>query len=279
MSFTRTTLCAALAATLFAVPAFSQTSTPAPSTTSKPKSTTSTTSKSATASKSTAAKPAYDRALLKPALLKDKAPDTFQVKFETTRGDFAVTVTRAWAPLAADRFYNLVKHHYYDGARFFRVVPNFVVQFGISAYPPVTAAWEKATIPDEPRTQNNTKGTLVFAKTSMPNSRTVEIFINLKDNSASLNAQGFAPFGAVDDKGMNVVEMMYDQYGDSAGMDQQPMEKQGEAYISQKWPKLDTIRTAYLIGAAAEAAAKPATTTKPAPKPQPKPAAPAKPQN
>jgi cyclophilin family peptidyl-prolyl cis-trans isomerase len=271
MSFIRTTLCAALAATLFAVPAFSQTSSTTPSTT-KPKSTT-----SSTAAKSTAPKSTYDRALLKPSLLKDKAPDTYQVKFETTRGDFTVSVTRAWAPLAADRFYNLVKHHFYDGARFFRVVPNFVVQFGISAHPAVTAAWEKATFPDEPRTQNNTKGTLVFAKTSMPNSRTVEIFINLKDNTASLNPQGFAPFGAVDDKGMNVVEMMYDQYGDSAGMDQQPMEKGGEAYIAQKWPKLDTIRTAFLIGAAAEAAKKPATAT--APKPQPKPVTPSKPQN
>ena len=114
MSFIRTTLCAALAATLFAVPAFSQTSSTTPSTT-KPKSTT-----SATATKSTAAKSSYDRALLKPSLLKDKAPDTYQVKFETTRGDFTVSVTRAWAPLAADRFYNLVKHHFYDNARFFR---------------------------------------------------------------------------------------------------------------------------------------------------------------
>src|SRR6266566_3400047 len=78
---------------------------------------------------------AYDRALLRPALLKDKAPETFQVKFITTRGDFTVTVTRAWAPIGADRFYNLVKHHFYDSASFFRVVPGFVVQFGISAYP------------------------------------------------------------------------------------------------------------------------------------------------
>ena len=251
-------------------PAFSQTSTAAPSSAAKSRSTTSSTAKTA--------KPAYDRALLKPSLLNDKAPDTYQVKFETTRGDFTITVTRAWAPLAADRFYNLVKHHYYDGARFFRVVPNFVVQFGISAYPPVTAAWQKATIPDEPRTQNNTKGSLVFAKTPLPNSRTAEIFINLKDNSSSLNPQRFAPFGVVDDKGMNVVEMMYDQYGDAAGMDQQPMEKQGEAYIAAKWPKLDTIRTAYLIGAAAEATKSTTKPTATAPKPQPKPVAPTKPQ-
>jgi len=254
-------------------PAFSQTAAPAPA--AKPKST--------TTAKSTAAKPAYDKALLKPALLKDKAPDTFQVKFETTRGDFTVTCTRAWAPNGADRFYNLVKHHFYDGARVFRVVPDFVSQFGISAYPQVSAAWQKATINDDPVTQKNHRGTLSFAKLSLPNSRTTQIFINLQDNSSdnrrlsqSLDSMGFAPFAAVDEKGMNVVEMFYDQYGNTAGMDQEPIEKQGEAYIAQKYPKLDTIRTAYLIGAAAEAATqKPAT----APRPQPKPVAPAKPQN
>jgi peptidyl-prolyl cis-trans isomerase A (cyclophilin A) len=271
MSFIRTTLCTALVATLFAVPAFSQAPTTTPSTTAKPKSATSTAPKS-----TTAAKPAYDRTLLKPALLKDTAPDSYQVKFETTRGDFTITVHRDWAPIAADRFYNLVKHHYFDNARFFRVVPGFVVQFGLNANPPVNAAWEKATIKDEPVTQKNKRGTLTFAKTAMPNSRTVQIFINLKDNP-SLDSQGFAPFASVDEKGMNVVEMMYDQYGDSAGLDQQAIEKGGEAYVATKWPKLDTIRTAYLIGAAAEAAAKKPATS--APKPQPKPVAPAKPQN
>src|SRR5437879_3755298 len=113
----------------------------------------------------------YDRALLRSALLKDKAPETFQVRFTTTRGDFVVTVNRGWAPIGADRFYNLVKHHFYDHASFFRVVPSFIVQFGISAYPPVAAAWEKANIQDEPVTQSNKRGYLTYAKTSMPNSR------------------------------------------------------------------------------------------------------------
>jgi peptidyl-prolyl cis-trans isomerase A (cyclophilin A) len=198
----------------------------------------------------------YDRTLLKPELLKETAPDTYQVKFETTRGDFTVTVTRAWAPVGADRFYNLVKHHYYDGARFFRVLPNFVVQFGISAYPPVTAAWDKATIKDDPVTQRNRRGTLTFAKTSMPNSRTTQIFINLKDNP-SLDSQGFAAFGVVDGKGINVVEMMYDQYGDSAGMDQQAIENGGEEYLAKKWPKLDTIKSATIVTGAASSEAKP----------------------
>lgn len=221
------------------------------------------------ASTSTAAKPTsaatYDHSLLKPALLKDKAPDTYQVKFDTTRGEFTVTVTRAWAPLGADRFYNLVKHHYFDGSRFFRVLPNFMAQFGISAYPSVNGAWDKATIKDDPVTQKNVRGMLTFAKTSLPNSRTTQLFINFKDNSF-LDPQGFAPFGLVDGKGMNVVEMFYDQYGDTSNNEEE-MEKGGEKTIAAKWPKLDTIKSATLVGAAATAPAKPAATTKPAAKP------------
>jgi peptidyl-prolyl cis-trans isomerase A (cyclophilin A) len=199
-----------------------------------------------------AAKPSYDRALLRPAQLKEKAPETFQVKFTTTRGDFVVTVTRAWAPLGADRFYNLVKHHFYDNASFFRVVPGFVVQVGISAYPPVSAAWENANIKDEPVVGSNKRGYLTYAKTSMPNTRSTQIFINLKDN-AGLDHQGFSPFGVVDAQGMKVVDMLYDQYGDSAGPDQDQITKQGKPYIDKGWPKLDSIKSATLIGPAATA--------------------------
>ena len=197
----------------------------------------------------------YDRALLRAALLKEKAPDTFQVKFTTTRGDFIVAVNRAWAPIGADRFYNLVNHHFYDNASFFRVVPGFVVQFGISAYPPVAAAWEKANIKDEPVTQSNKRGYLTYAKTSMPNTRSTQIFINLNDNTG-LDRQGFSPFGYVDAQGMKVVEMLYDQYGDSAGPDQDQISKQGKPYLDKGWPKLDSIKTATLIGPA-PAAVKP----------------------
>jgi peptidyl-prolyl cis-trans isomerase A (cyclophilin A) len=246
-----------LAALSLSLPAVSQT----PSAPAKPKST-------------TAAKPAaaatYDRALLKPALLKEQAPETYQVKFDTTRGEFTVTVTRAWAPLGADRFYTLVKHHYFDNARFFRVLPNFVVQFGLSANPAVNAAWEKATIKDDPRNQSNKPGTLVFA-TAGPNTRTTQLFINLKDNGSSLDSQGFTPFGQVEGDGMKVVEMLYDQYGESAGMDQENITKGGEKYIATHWPKLDTIKSATLIGAAAttptKPASKPTTAAKPAAKP------------
>jgi peptidyl-prolyl cis-trans isomerase A (cyclophilin A) len=196
-------------------------------------------------------KQGYDRALLRPALLKEKAPETFQVKFTTTRGDFVVNVTRAWAPIGADRFYNLVKHHFYDNASFFRVVPAFVVQFGISAYPPVAAAWADANIKDEPVVGSNKRGYLTYAKTSMPNTRSTQIFINLKDN-AGLDGQGFSPFGYVDAQGMKVVEMFYDQYGDSAGPEQDQITKQGKPYLDKGWPKLDSIKTATLVGPAAK---------------------------
>jgi peptidyl-prolyl cis-trans isomerase A (cyclophilin A) len=198
-------------------------------------------------------KQGYDRALLRASMLKDKAPETFKVKFATTRGDFVVTVDRSWAPIGADRFYNLVKHHFYDNASFFRVVPGFVVQFGISAYPPVAAAWENANIKDEPVTQTNKRGYLTYAKTSMPNTRSTQIFINLVDN-AGLDRQGFSPFGFVDAQGMKVVDMLYDQYGDAGGPDQDQISKQGKPYVDKGWPKLDSIKTATLMGAAPEAA-------------------------
>ncbi len=233
----------------FCTPASGQTPAQTPA---KPKAATA--PKAATSAKAgTSVARAYDRALLRPALLKEKAPGTFQIKFTTTRGDFVVTVNRAWAPIGADRFYNLVKHHFYDNASFFRVVPGFVVQFGLSAYPPVSAAWEKANLQDEPVTQSNKRGYLTYAKTSMPNTRSTQIFINLKDN-ASLDRQGFSPFGFVDAQGMKVVDMLYDQYGDSGGPDQDQISKLGKPYIDKGWPKLDSIKTATLVVAAPEAA-------------------------
>jgi peptidyl-prolyl cis-trans isomerase A (cyclophilin A) len=210
--------------------------------------------KSKTAPKAGTAAPAraYDRALLHPPLLKDKAPETYQVKFTTTRGDFTATVTRAWAPIGADRFYNLVKHHFYDNAGFFRVVPGFVVQFGISAYPPVAAAWANANIKDEPVIGSNKRGYLTYAKTSLPNTRSTQVFINLKDNPG-LDPQGFSPFGVVDAPGMKVVEMLYDQYGDN-GPDQDQLTRLGKSYVDKNFPKIDTIKSATLVEPAGAAA-------------------------
>jgi len=202
----------------------------------------------------------YDRGLLRPALLKEKAPEQYKVKFVTTRGEFTLAVTRAWAPLGADRFYNLVKHHFYDNASIFRVVPNFVAQFGISAYPAVTTAWKGTDIKDDPVTQSNKKGYITFA-TSGPNTRTTQVFINLQDNSR-LDRLGFAPFGIVEGDGMKVVEMFYDQYGDNAGPDQAKIEAQGKPYVDKGWPKLDTIKSTTLLTGVPAAASKPATPTK-----------------
>ncbi len=193
----------------------------------------------------------YVKELVSPTKLKEKAPDTYKVRFDTTRGQFTMTVTRAWAPLGADRFYNLVKHHFYDNAAFFRVVPQFVVQFGINANPAVSAVWKHTEIKDDPVTQSNKRGAIVFA-TAGPNTRTSQVFINLKDNGR-LDSMGFAPFGIVDGNGMNVVEMMYEGYGDSAGPDQDQLEKQGDPYLLKGWPKLDHIKSATLAWTAAVA--------------------------
>jgi peptidyl-prolyl cis-trans isomerase A (cyclophilin A) len=202
---------------------------------------------------------AYDRALLHPVLLKAQAPATYQVKFTTTKGDFTVAVTRAWAPVGADRFYNLVRHHFFDNASFFRVINGFMAQFGVSAYPPVSAAWEKAEIKDDPVTQSNLKGFITFAAASEPNSRTTQVFINLVDNKR-LDSARFAPFGQVTE-GMSVVEALDAEYGegapDGAGPDQELLQKQGKPYLDKGWPKLDSIKTAFIVGEPALVAKKP----------------------
>jgi peptidyl-prolyl cis-trans isomerase A (cyclophilin A) len=194
--------------------------------------------------------------LLKPATLQEKGPERYEVKFVTTRGEFTVQVTRAWAPLEADRFYNLVKGHFYDDTSFFRVVPGFVVQFGISGKPAVSAAWRTMNIQDDPVTQSNKRGTVTFAQTSQPNSRGTQVFINLKNNEfLDHSGQGFAPFGVVEGNGMNVVEMLYDGYGNDGGPEQDKIESQGTPYVKKGWPKLDYIVSASIVGEGAPATA------------------------
>lgn len=170
------------------------------------------------------------------------APDTYNARFETSAGSFTVQVTRAWAPLGADRFYNLVKGGFFDGTRFFRVLPGFVVQFGLSGNPAVSARWHSASIADDPVQQHNTRGTLTFA-TAGPNTRTTQLFINFADN-LNLDGQGFAPFGKVVD-GMGVVDRIYSGYGE--GPDQGAIESQGNAYLTSQFPKLDSIAKATIV--------------------------------
>jgi peptidyl-prolyl cis-trans isomerase A (cyclophilin A) len=190
----------------------------------------------------------FDRALLQPGSLKEKAPETYEVKFTTTKGDFVIRVTRAWAPLGADRFYNLAKHRFYDEASFFRVLPRFVVQFGISAHPEVSGPWQSATIKDDPVKQSNRRGFVTFAAGG-PNTRTTQVFINLGDNAA-LDAMGFSPFGEVT-QGMDIVEKLYSGYGEGApsgkGPRQDLIQSQGKAYLEKGFPLLDSIKSTSVV--------------------------------
>jgi peptidyl-prolyl cis-trans isomerase A (cyclophilin A) len=182
--------------------------------------------------------------LLHPASLHAKAPAVYHVTFKTTRGTFVVTVHRAWAPRGADRFYNLVRAHFFDGVVFFRVVKGFVVQFGISPDPAVSRAWQTANIKDDPVKTSNTPGTITFADAG-PNTRTTQVFVNLGNNGSSLDGQGFSPFGRVT-SGMSVVNRLYGGYGEQP--DQQQISTQGNAYLRKHFPKLDHIVTARLAG-------------------------------
>jgi len=198
--------------------------------------------------------------LLNPATLKAQAPDVYKVKFTTTKGDFVVQVTRAWSPLGADRFYNLVKNGFYNGAGFFRIVPGFVVQFGISADPAVTKAWKTANIPDDAVTQSNHRGYLSFA-TAGPGTRTTQVFINLVDN-ARLDSMGFSPFGQVIE-GMELIDKLNAEYGEQP--DQGRIEAEGRSYLEKSFPRLDIIKSAgVLITAPApeKSAAPPGAATK-----------------
>ena len=204
------------------------------------------------ASKPAARVATFDRALLQPSLLKAKAPAEYEVKFVTTAGDFTMKVTRAWAPLGADRFYNLVRHHFYDGAAFFRVLPGFMAQFGLSAYPEVSKAWEQANIKDDPVVQSNHRGFVSFAMAG-PNTRTTQVFINFGNNER-LDQSGFSAFGMVTD-GMDVVDKLYSGYGEGApdghGPDQSMIGNRGRDYLDKNFPKLDNIKTATLVMPAA----------------------------
>jgi len=190
--------------------------------------------------------------LLNPSSMTEPAPAVYKAKFTTTKGDFVVEVTRAWSPRGADRFYNLVKYHFFDGAAFFRVLPGFVVQFGINARPEVARAWQDAVIPDDPVTQSNTRGTLTFA-TAGANTRTTQVFINLASNS-NLDSMGFSPFGKVVE-GMKVVDKFYSGYGEGSprgnGPAQDRIQREGKAYLEKNFPKLDMIQTAVILNGTA----------------------------
>jgi len=167
-------------------------------------------------------------------------PDVFRVNLDTSKGAVVLEITRAWAPHGADHFYELVRNGYYDGDRFYRVVPRFVVQFGIHGDPKVSQLWSSVRIPDDPVKQKNRKGMVTFA-TSGPGARTTQIFVNMRDNPL-LDRQGFAPIGRVAE-GMDVLDRLYGGYGDmpprGSGPDGVEIERQGNAYLENHFPRLD----------------------------------------
>ncbi|CAN5848197.1 hypothetical protein BH20GEM1_BH20GEM1_06640 [soil metagenome] len=183
--------------------------------------------------------------------MNQQAPDTFRVAFETTRGNFVVETRRDWAPLGADRFYNLVREGFFDGVRFFRVIEGFMAQFGISGDPQVAAAWQGARIPDDPVAAGNTRGRISFA-TSGPGSRTTQLFINYGDNSR-LDEMGFSPIGEVV-VGMEVVDALHSGYGEGAprgrGPDQGRIQREGNTYLAGEFPDLDWIRSTTIVAPA-----------------------------
>lgn len=192
------------------------------------------------------------------------APDVYRLKFECSNGDFVVEVTKKWAPLGAERFYQICKEGVYNDARFFRVVPGFVVQWGIPGDPNLAAQWKEATIKDDPVIQTNSAGTITFA-TSGPNSRTTQVFINFKNNT-QLDGMGFAPFGKVV-SGMEVVNAINAQYREQPN--QGMIQAKGNAYLKSAYPKLDYIKTVRLVKeeASAPAEAKPEAAAAAAPAP------------
>jgi peptidyl-prolyl cis-trans isomerase A (cyclophilin A) len=196
-----------------------------------------------------AAPAAANEKLMRPETMRETAPETFRARFTTTKGDFVIEVTRAWAPSGADRFYNLVKSGFYDDCRFFRVVYGFMAQFGIHGDPAVAAVLRNATIQDDPVKESNVRGNVSFAM-SGPGSRTTQVFINYADKNMVLDVQGFAPFGKVVE-GMDVVNKLFSGYGEAApkghGPDQERIRKEGNAYLTKSFAKLDSVKTATIV--------------------------------
>jgi peptidyl-prolyl cis-trans isomerase A (cyclophilin A) len=184
--------------------------------------------------------------LKNPASLNEKAPATYKVRFDTSAGVFVVQVTRDWAPLGADRFYNLVKNGFYDEARFFRAISGFMVQFGIHADPAVSAVWRNARIGVDPVKESNKPMYITYAMGGTPDTRTTQVFINF-GNNAQLDKMGFAPFGQVT-QGQDVVNKIFTGYGEGAprgkGPEQGRIQAEGNAYLNKEFPKLDYIKKA-----------------------------------
>lgn len=194
-------------------------------------------------------------AMLDPAQAKEKAPETFRAKFETTKGDIVFECAREWAPNGVDRFYNLVKIGFFDDVAFFRVVKSFVAQWGIHGDPKVSAVWSDANLPPDPVKQSNKRGMLTYAMAGRPDTRSTQLFVNFKDNT-NLDAMGFAPICKVAE-GMDIADKLYGTYGESITDKQGLIQSQGNDYLRSKWPELDYIKTAVIVGEASSPDRKP----------------------
>jgi len=176
--------------------------------------------------------------------MKQRAPELFNVRLETSKGNIVIEIHRDWSPIGVDHFYNLVRAGYYDQARFFRVVKDRWTQFGINGDPRISSVWKNRTIPDEPRRASNTRGTLAYAF-AVPNGRTTQIFFNTRDNSPTHDVEPFVPFAKVVE-GLDVMDSLYSEYGETSGGGiragrQAPLFEEGNAYLSREFPKLDYI--------------------------------------
>jgi len=179
-----------------------------------------------------------------------RAPEVCKVRLETSKGDMVIEVHRSWAPHGADRFYNLIRAGYYDEARFYRVIEGKWAQFGINGDPKIASLWRTSFIPDDPAGKSNVRGTVAFAF-AVPNGRTTQVFINLRDNSATHDREPFVPFGKVV-AGMEVADALNAEYGESAGGGirggkQEPIFEGGNAYLKQRFPRLDFIKRAIVL--------------------------------
>jgi peptidyl-prolyl cis-trans isomerase A (cyclophilin A) len=181
--------------------------------------------------------------LRNPEQMKETAPATYRARFDTSAGVFVIEAHREWAPNEADRFFNLVKNGFYDDCRFFRVMPGFMVQFGMNGNPAIQKIWQNANMKDDPVKQSNKRGFVSFAQTGAPNSRSTQLFVNYVDRNAFLDhsGQGFAPFAQVV-SGMDVVDKITSQYGERP--DQGEIMSKGNAYLNAAFPKMDYIKKA-----------------------------------
>ena len=195
----------------------------------------------------------YHPAMLDPTQANEKAPEKFQVQFETTKGDFVIEVNREWAPNGADRFYNMVRIGYFKDIAIFRAIKGFMFQFGIHGDPAVSSKWSDASIKDDPSVNiSNQKGYITFAQTQAANSRSTQMFLNL-GNNASLDASRngstpFVPFGKII-SGMDVLEKIYSDYGENSREVQGKFKQEGNAFIKKKYPNIDYVKSVKLVSA------------------------------